>query len=67
VTIELSAYHEKSLDLMMGVYNKAVLPLVEDLRLRVQDVKVKYPPSWELGGSAFGMVSWALAGDHRID
>jgi hypothetical protein len=67
VTIELSAYHEKSLDLMMGVYNKAVLPLVEDLRLRVQDVKVKCPPSWELGGSAFGMVSWALAGDHRID
>jgi len=49
----LRAYHEKYLDLMMGVYNKAVLPLVEDLRLRVQDVKVKYPPSWELGGSAF--------------
>jgi hypothetical protein len=53
VTIEVTGGEsEKSFDMMGRVYNRAVLPVVEDLRLRVQDVQVKCPRSWEPIGSS---------------
>jgi hypothetical protein len=52
VTVELTGGEsERSFDMMIRVYNRAVLPVVEDLRLRVQDVQVKRPRSWEPEGS----------------
>jgi hypothetical protein len=53
VTIEVTGGEsEKSFDMMGRVYNRAVLPVVEDLSLRVQDVQVKCPRSWEPIGSS---------------
>lgn len=49
VTIELKddCRRSASPEMMVDAYNKAVLPVVEDLRLRVQDVQIKCPRSWE--------------------